>query len=91
MLSDKQFKSSRESQLFEKDRRLKCYNCGKRGHLQVCLLYTSNFMCNGKILFQSAYFWAKYFFMISVYPVGKQIFLNINLNAQLFCLYHLLF
>ena len=35
MLSDKQFKSSRESQRFEKDRRPKCYNCGKRGHLHV--------------------------------------------------------
>ena len=35
MLLDKQLKSSRESQRFEKDRRPKCNNCGKRGHLQV--------------------------------------------------------
>ena len=35
---NKQFRSSRALQRFErweKDRRPKCYNCGKRGHLQV--------------------------------------------------------
>ena len=38
MLSDKQIKSSRAPQLHErqeKERRPKCYNCRKHGHLQV--------------------------------------------------------